>query len=1046
MMGIHRNWRARAGNRLMLSCASLAVIGALVQPAAAQDNSAEQDSQVAPAIVVTGSRIVRPDYSSNSPTISVDDALLQNSGTAALETNLNKLPQFVPAQTPTAGADIQPTATNTPGAATVSLRGIGSNRNLVLLDGRRITPSNASGVVDISTIPSAAIERVEIISGGASATYGADAVAGVTNFILKKNFQGLEMDGQMGMTQHGDGFEYQISGIMGADFDDKRGNISLSMSMNTREASYQRDRKWYRDLWADENIAGTQYFIDRPGVNFGYSNLPTTLNGMFPGSTLPGGGVTVYTNPDGTPFVNGSWTDSSGIYHPYFEGFDQAVDGYDYKLNANGVMTQNNTDSYLILPLTRYNFFANGNYEINDWVGVFAQAMYSNVNTYTRNEPGPITSGWSVFIDPTTLSADQLPDDLWTLLNSRPDADAPFELRTLMPGNRETYTDVSTFNMQAGLRGKIPGTDWTWETFVSHGESQTYTLQTGIYSLERLRTVLNSGNFGQGFSQTGNAAGGGFGASTATCTSGLNFFVIPEGGYSQDCLDAVTADLKTRSKLRQTIVEANFQGELFSLPAGGVRAAVGASYREQEYQFINDTLTSDGTSFLDQALGIYPSADSYGYFDVQEAYAELLIPVLADLPAIKSFSLELGGRVSKYSTTGTSYTYKALGDWEVNDWLRVRGGYNRAERAPNIGELYLSSQQTFGVNYAGDPCSLANPLAWSANPDNANGAQVRAVCEVLMDRSGSDTAKTEYYDGTQDNSTFGYAWPTLVGNANLTTEKADTWTLGMVVRSPFSSPALSGLRLSVDWFDINVKDAIAPLTVATALQQCLDPQFNPLVLTDADAAASTQFCQDINRNQTGSLGNVLITYTNSGRFNVQGIDAQLDWGMPVGPGRLSANVVLNYLLKYKSSSLPTLPMVDYVGTFGTTENGLNTGVYEYRVLTSLNYQLGKFGLGLQWQHLPSIEDAAEATTAGGTTTVGAAAYNIFHLNGNVSVTDNLNLRFGVDNLFDKAPPLTNYNPANSASLTNGLLSGGSYSTGYYDTNGRRFWVGANVKF
>ncbi|MBO9518157.1 MAG: TonB-dependent receptor [Porphyrobacter sp.] len=1003
------------------------------------------------AIIVTGSRIQRQDFEAPSPMVTVDEALLQNSSTAALEVNLNKLPQFVPAQTPTAGGDIQPTATNTPGAATVSLRGIGANRNVILLDGRRSTPSNASGVVDISTIPSAAIERVEVISGGASATYGADAIAGVTNFILKKNVQGLELDAQAGMTQEADGFEYQLSGIMGTDFDDGRGNISIAMSLNTREASYQRDRSWYRDMWADPNIGGTQFFIDQPGINFGYANLPTALNTMFPNSTFPYyGGVTVRANTDGSAFVNGSWTDTFGVvgaantYYPYFEGFTGDVDNFNYKVTNAGTLAQNNTDSYLILPLKRYNFFARGNYEINDWIGVFGQALFSDVSTYTRNEPGPITTGWSVFIDPTKLDHDQLPEDMWTLLNSRPDPDAQFEMTALMPDNRETFTDVTTYNMLAGLEGSVPGTDWTWEAYVSHGESVTFARQTGIYSLERLRTVMNSGNFGEGFSATGNAVNGGFGASTATCTSGLNFFIVPDGGYSQDCLDAIKGELKNRSELVQTIAEVNAQGKLFTLPAGDVRGAFGATYREQQYEFINDTLTSQGSSFLDQALGIYPSADSFGAFNVREVYGELSVPVLADIPFIQQLNLELGGRISNYSTTGTSYTYKLLGDWEVNDWLRFRGSYNRAERAPNIGELYLSSQETFGVNTAGDPCSLANPLSWSANPANANGNAVRAVCEVLMDRSGDPNAKTQYYGSTQSSSTFSFAWPTLVGNPDLDTEKADTWTAGVVINSPFASPALSRLRLSVDWFDIKVKDAIAPLTVAAALQQCLDPAFNPLVLTDATAAADTKFCQNIERNQTGQQGTVFITYTNNGRFQVQGIDTQIDWGMDVGPGQLTANVNFNYLLKYKSAALPTLPMVDYVGTFGTTENGLNAGAYEYRLLASLNYSVGKVRLGLQWQHLPSVEDSTEAVVP--TTTVGAPAYNLFHFNGNYSLTEDVNLRFGIENLFNKAPPLTNYDPANDSPETTGQLSGGSFSSGYYDTNGRRFYIGANVRF
>src|SRR5690606_3838321 len=139
--------------------------------------------------------------------------------------------------------------------------------------------------------------------------------------------------------------------------------------------------------------------------------------------------------------------------------------------------------------------------------------------------------------------------------------------------------------------------------------------------------------------------------------------------------------LKNRSSMRQTIVEANLQGKLATLPAGDLRGAFGASYREQDFEFINDTLTTQGTSFMDQALGIYPSSDSFGYYDAKEVYGELLIPILADMPAFKSLSLEVGGRISDYSTTGTSYTYKVLGDWEINDWMRIRGGYNRAERS-----------------------------------------------------------------------------------------------------------------------------------------------------------------------------------------------------------------------------------------------------------------------------------------------------------------------------------------------------------------------------
>lgn len=1056
------------------------------------DQNAQQAgpaSTTGESIVVTGSRIARPDYEANSPIVTVDSGLLSQSSTAALEANLNKLPQFTPAQTPTAGGDIQPTATNTPGAATISLRGIGANRNLVLLDGRRATPSNASGVVDISTIPAAAVERVEVISGGASATYGADAVAGVTNFILKQNFQGLELDGRIGITQEGDGFEYDISGIMGTDFSDGRGNISLAMSLNTREANFQRDRPWYRDLWTDPNAPGTSLRLDHPGIAFTAANpfSQAAANQVFPGATpaIPPNS-TIYVNPNGNAFTGNNFTSRGGSRF-----FQQPLDGFPYKGTAAGTIAKNETDFYLILPLTRYNAFARGNYEINDTIGLFAQGLFSSVSTKTVNAPGPITGGWAVDVPygnqiytgnaaggiPSSVNADgttnaaylaggafgldcpatggcvtsqvfPVPDELRTLLLSRRDPNAPFTLNSLLPDPRQTFTDVTTYSLIAGLEGSVPGTDWTWESFVSHGVSETFARQTGVYSLERLRAVVTSPNYGYGFRQQGNAASGGFGASSGTCSSGLNFFTPPTGGFAEDCLEATRADLKNRSSFRQTVVEANVQGGLFSLPAGDVRFAAGAGYREMDYEFINDTLTTQGRSFRDQALGIYPSGNAFGYIDVKEVYGEALIPLLADLPLVDELTLELGGRVSDYSTTGTSYTYKALGDWRVTDWLRFRGGYNRAERAPNIGELFLAAQQTFGANNRGDVCSRANPNAFSANPaTNPNAAQVEAVCRVLMAQTGQPEAVLDFY-GTPENpvpqspSASGTAFPTLVGNRDLRPEKADTWTAGVVVQSPLASGPLSRLRLSVDWFDIRINNAIGAQTIGAVLQQCFDPAFNPLVLTNATAAANSQFCQLVPRNQTGQLGNVSVTYANSGRVHLQGIDGQLDWAVPIGPGTLNANVLVNYLIDFKSSPLASLPMVDYAGTFGTTENGLNQGAYEYRIFATLGYGIGGARLALQWQHLPAVEDPAEPVTPNNTS--GAPAYSLFNLNGSVELGERTSLRFGVDNLFNKAPPRVGIDLDANPAI--GQLGGGSFNSTFYDTNGRRFYLGANIRF
>ncbi|MBO9604077.1 MAG: TonB-dependent receptor [Novosphingobium sp.] len=1048
------------GYRALLLAGSVSAI-ALSAPAYAQEEGASSGSSDDNAIIVTGSRIQRKDFESSSPVVTVNDAFLKQTSTAAIETQLNKLPQFTPAKTPTSNSgDIQPTATNTPGSATISLRGLGSNRNLVLIDGRRGTPANAAGAVDISTIPPLAIERVEIISGGASATYGADAIAGVTNFILKKNYQGLELDGQAGITEHGDGFEYQLGGIMGADFADSRGNVMLSMSMNRRNASYQKDRSWYRDLWANPDVAGTGFFFEQPGIYFGFDNLPSqaAINAAFPGATVPNSNVTVYANGNGSPFVSGSFNPPPLFgYTPYFAGFDQSqIDNYNYKVTNAGTLAKNDTYLQLVVPETRYNFLARGNYEINDWIGVFAQASFSQVSTHTLQEPGPIVNGWGVNIDPDTITDHSLlPQAFWDLLNSRPDPGAPFTLAALMPDPREGFSDVTTYNVVAGLEGFIPSTDWTWDASVNRGVSSTYVKQTGIYSLSRLKTVLQSGNFGRGFSQTGNPEQGGFGASTATCTSGLDFFDPPAGGFSQDCIDAITADLKNRGKTTQTIAEANLQGKVIDLPAGELRAALGASYRKLQYQFDNDTLTTQGESFQDQALGIYPSGNVDASFDVKELYGELLVPILHDIPGIKHFDLELGGRISNYSTTGTSYTYKALADWKVTDWLQLSGGYNRAERAPNLAELYLSPQQTFAITTVGDPCSRLNPYGFSANPakNPTYAANVEATCRALMDATGDPGAKSAYYSSPQSNATFGFAFPSLVGNPNLEPEKADTWTAKMVISSPFSSPLLSRLRLAISYYDIKVNNAIGAQTVDIALRQCFDAGLNPLILTDPAAAAATQFCQNVPRVvQNGGLGNVRTTYVNNGRFHTNGIDLNLDWSTDVGPGTLAVDMQGTYLLHFWSAALPTDAEIDYAGTQGPTDNGVDGGNYRWRLLTNLNYSIGKVMVGLQWQHLPSIASqssvqlAAAGTPFGspGNTTLGVpVSYDLFALTAAYAVTDKINIRFGIDNLFNKSPVISGANPANTSPLTTGNLIGGSLSG---DTIGRRFYLGVNTKF
>lgn len=1156
-----------------LATSALISAASFASPALAQNSQADVEARErasGDAIVITGSRIARKDYTATSPIVTVDSDLIEKSASINLEANLNKLPQFSPALSQFTAGDVQANANNTLGASTVSLRQLGSNRNLVLIDGRRPTPVNGAGVADLNAIPSAAVDRVEIISGGASSTYGADAVGGVVNFILKKNFEGLNVDGQISTTERGDGTEYRVAFLMGANIADGRGNVMMGAERYSRELIRRKDRPWYVDSWNNPDVGGSQFFLTQSFVSFvGGSGNPTQdcysayfqggncggvtfapktdyntgqpVASTFNGSPLPIANTnSLYINADGTSFFTNATTRVNGVYVPELFGYTGPVDGTRRKVTSAGLLADNNVDDILSSSQNRWTFFAKGRYELNDHITAVGQATFARTQVPSLLFFSPAINGFAAAIphgdgiylgDPNTgipssvvggnssmtpvqlaglatnldymakgtagvggtgtgryglncpayggctmSQAFPVPTALATLLDNRTGANVIYNGVSYSPANapflanvstdqfgwRKTDNFTTTFQVMAGFEGTIPGTDFSWDITASHGETVAKSNQSGFLSGQRWRSVISAPNYGYNSQFFANNAlpGARFNGGSASCASGVNPFSTQE--WSADCLAAVTAELQNENRLQQDIVEANLQGGLFQLPYGQLRFALGAAYRKNSIDYTPDSSTTEGSSFYDTINGIFPQGHTKGETSVKELYGEMLIPLLADVPFAKALNLEVGYRLSDYNTIGSVGTYKVNGEWAPVNWLRFRGGFQKASRAPNLGELYTASTQIFTANSDGDACSRGNLTApvgfsnYSANPigqnsdlapdaadnfGNADAARVEALCRQMMGPDGA----TQYYRNGRTYSTGGaFLTVQLSGNPNLKAETAHTYTIGAVISSPFETPWLNRLRLSIDYYNVKLSDGISQQSPDVPSRFCFSKIYNPeYVLNDA--------CKQLVRDpSTGEPGLIQISYSNMGRVETDGIDVQLDWGLTfrdVGipiPGSFSKNIQFTYLNHFKTTTdQNVLALVDYAGTLGGGEVGTSAGSYRWRLLANFGYAVGPFRLSLQWQHKPPVEAATRATDANSQIT-GARSYDLFSLSGSYAITRDANLRFGVDNLFDTWPAFSGVNRA--AVIANGQLPGGSYNASQYDVIGRRFYIGASYKF
>lgn len=940
--------------KMILSTAGSALVLALMTPgqATAQDAPAVADGDKAEAIVVTGSRIQRRDFVAPSPIVTVGAEAIQASGRASVDDYLKDLPQF----TPGTGSFSNDSNGGTAGRATLNLRGLGPQRNLVLLDGRRLMSSGTDGAIDINTVPSLAIGGIEVISGGASATYGSDALSGVVNFKLRTDLDGFDVRVQHAtLSQPGDATT-QLGGAFGKRFADGKGRLLLSAE-----------------------------YLDRGGVRFNQRDffLNPGLSSFIPQGRFRIGSTFLSVNDDGSIFNPTTGANYKGPNTlPFLRG--------DPATNTGAVGYHGSYYNYLQVPLTRTALFGKLEYEVAPDTTVYAQGSFtSSKASNIGSEPNFGGAPWALTIPATNPFLVAV-----RAANPGQFGTGPisvFQARVTQVGPRVYQTRNQTYQLLLGATGKLTA-DISWDVHASYGharnEDRTLSGAVSVSALQRLLNAADGGN--------------------SLCAGGYNPFrgLSP---LSSACIGYVARTPLNETTLDQFVLEGNVEGGLFRLPAGEARFAVTAQYRSNTYGFNPDPdLAAADLANLSAAL------PTRGTIRAKEAGLELFLPLIANSPVAQSVNLTLGYRLSNYNLSGSNSTYKAELDARINRVVLLRGGYQHALRAPNVGE-YFQAGETRVVAIgappaAGDPCDRRS----TPTGDRLLLCQAQGVPANYQAPAQSTPAVTR-------------------GNPGLTPEKADSYTAGIVFDVPLGG---SKLQLSADWYAIRIKDAIAPIAAADSLQQCYNVTGSTTGFNAASYLANNFFCKLFARTVSGDLTIIEQPIRNLGSLKTSGLDFAanlrvpapfLGWGGRDGAISLSSNV--NYQIDYKLQTFATSPELDYAGTIA----GDPTQSFpRWRGITTVGLRSGPVNLTGTWRYISAMADRSAAANPA-TTVRGTPAYSYFDLNARLDVTRLIELFGGITNIANKAPPVV----GGTAATTN---------LGTYDAIGRTFFFGARARF
>ena len=994
----------------------VAVLG-LAASAAAQTSAAKGGDEVA-EVVVTGTRIPTPNLQSVSPVTAIGAADIKAQGATRVEDIINSLPQAFASQ----GANV---SNGSNGTATVNLRGLGASRTLVLINGRRMGVGNPSSVTnpvsDLNFIPASLVDRVDVLTGGASAVYGADAVAGVVNFIMNKNYEGVRIDANYSIYQHDNGSFVQnalrakqaVAGNNASQFaipkknvrDGEASEITLTMGVNSADGK--------------GNITAYASFIQQNAVlqgNRDYSSC--TLN-------------------SGANFTSVGSCGGSGTSNPARVG-GFTVQGNTFRTrNATTDVYNFGPANYYIRPDERYRLGAFGHYQVADWAEVYTEIMFMDDRSVAQIAPGGIFAGtFSVNCDNAFMTAVQQgqlcganagsPTALFTGTVAR---------RNVEGGGRQSEYRHASYRYVIGMKGDL-NESWNYDSYMEYAATKFDAQQSAYFLKTRIDNALIAKR---------NAAGQivcGVNLTAVTDAACVPYNIFSEGAVTQAMLNYLQVPGQTFGNASERVVNFSIAGNLTEYgvkspwATDGVGVAFGAEYRREHIDFGGDFVSVTPGALVGGGAASTPIGASY---DVYEGYTEARIPLVQDMPMVKSLQVELGYRYSDYSYKKTTDTYKLAGDYVPIEGVRLRASYQRSVRAPNLVELF--GPQIHGLDGATDPCAglaAANPLV--------------ARCAAVH---GYTPAQVLAIEANPANQYYGL----LGGNPNLTPEKSDTVSFGLVLQPAF----LPGANFSIDYFNIKVDNYISNVGADTIVNKCYlqnDNSFCGLIIRDT-------LTRSLFLNSTGPTGHVIDTTQNTGSLKTAGVDINAGYRTDLdiigleNMGGVNFSFVGTYLDKLASSILPGDPFVDCAGLYGAQCNGRPGSAipnpkwrHKARVTwnTPLAYGewLSDVALSLQWRHFSSVGlDTLDANPLINNTAAAArpptdlklATRDYFDILTTFKVRGNLNFRAGINNVLDKDPPLVGQ--GNCAPNTS--CSGNAYSQ-VYDVLGRYVFIGLTADF